>query len=75
MKQCEVFNVHFCDKIQNVSCVSIHCSLLDMEYTEGRYAHEMILYLVFEHMEQDLDCYIRRHSPRGLSERTVKVGS
>ena len=44
-----------------------------MEYMEGRYAHEMILYLVFEHMEQDLDSFIRRHSPKGLPERVVKV--
>lgn len=44
-----------------------------MEHMEGRYAHEMLLYLVFEHMEQDLDSYIRRHSSVGISGRVVKV--
>ena len=50
-----------------------HLRLLDVIHINGRYPHEMILYLVFEHMEQDLDCFIQSSFPAGIGEETVKV--
>ena len=47
--------------------------LLDVIPISGRYPHEMILYLVFEHMEQDLDCFIQNSFPAGIGEDIIRV--
>ena len=36
--------------------------------------HETQLMLVFEHIDQDLDMYLRSLPPAGLAEDEIKVG-
>ena len=49
------------------------CRLLDVQSTEGRFETELIFYMVFEYMEQDLDHFIRQCPTPGLEEGVVKV--
>ena len=48
-------------------------SLLDVQSTEGRYHSEHIFYLVFEHMDQDLDQFIRACPSPGMNETIIRV--
>ena len=34
---------------------------------------QLVLFLVFEHLEQDLDDYIKRLPPSGMSRMTIQV--
>ena len=47
--------------------------LLDVVPSDGRCAHEMVLHMVFEYMEQDLDSFIRHRSPCGIEIQLLKV--
>ena len=47
--------------------------LLDVESSEGRFDNELIFYMVFEYMEQDLDHFISQCPAPGLDEVVVKV--
>ena len=49
------------------------CRLLDVHSTEGRYEHQLIIYMVFEHMDQDLDQFIRQCPPPGMDDGVIKV--
>lgn len=49
------------------------CRLLDVQSTEGRFETELIFYMVFEYMEQDLDHFIKQCPAPGLGEGVVKV--
>ena len=55
------------------SPLSSPCRLLDVQSTEGRFNHELIFYLVFEHMDLDLDQFIRQCPPPGMNELIIKV--
>ena len=44
-----------------------------MQSTEGRYHNEHIFYLVFEHMDLDLDQFIKDCPPPGMNEDIVRV--
>lgn len=44
--------------------------LLDVQCSDGRYEHELIVYMVFEYMDQDLDQFI--HQSR-LDNKLTKV--
>jgi hypothetical protein len=44
--------------------------LLDVHCSRGRYEHELIVYMVFEYMEQDLDKFIRQSR---LDRKLTKV--
>eukprot|EP00731_Ephydatia_muelleri_P013656 Em0007g966a len=46
--------------------------LLDVHSTEGRYEHDWVFYLVFEHMERDLECFIAKCPPPGMNENVIK---
>ena len=46
------------------------CRLLDVHCSKGRYEHELIVYMVFEYMEQDLDKFIRQSR---LDHKLTKV--
>ena len=47
--------------------------LLDVESSEGRFDSELIFYMVFEYMEQDLDHFISQCQAPGMDEGIVKV--
>lgn len=49
-------------------------NLLDVHesQTDGRYAHEGIWYMVFEHMDQDLDQFIKLCPPPGMHDCLIK---
>lgn len=47
--------------------------LLDVQSSTGRYKHETVFYMVFEHMEQDLDQFIKLCPPPGMQENVVRV--
>ena len=49
------------------------CRLLDVQSSEGRFENELIFYMVFEYMEQDLDHFIRQYPAPGMEENLVKV--
>lgn len=49
--------------------------LLDVQSSEGRFENELIFYMVFEYMEQDLDHFISQCPTPGLEESLVKVCS
>ena len=44
--------------------------LLDVQCSDGRFEHELVIYMVFEYMEQDLDHFI--HQAR-LDSKLAKV--
>ena len=44
-----------------------------MQSSEGRFENELIFYMVFEYMEQDLDHFIRQCPSPGMDESVVKV--
>ena len=44
--------------------------LLDVQCSDGRFEHELVVYMVFEYMDQDLDQFI--HQSR-LDSRLTKV--
>ncbi|CAI7988704.1 Cyclin-dependent kinase 4 [Geodia barretti] len=46
--------------------------LLDVQSAEGRYRNEQIFYLVFEHMDQDLDQFIRACPSPGMNETIIR---
>lgn len=46
--------------------------LLDVHSVEGRYPQEVVFYLVFEHMDQDLDQFIRLSPSSGMDKLIVK---
>ena len=50
------------------------CRLLDVHHVEGRFDHELIFYLVFEHMDLDLDQFIKRCPSPGMEEDIIRVG-
>ena len=66
---------YFHDKVSGVCvCDSLSlCRLLDVHSSEGRYEGELIFYMVFEYMEQDLDHFIRQYPAPGMEESIVKV--
>ncbi len=47
--------------------------LLDVQSSEGRFDNELIFYMVFEYMEQDLDHFISQCPAPGMDESIVKV--
>ena len=47
--------------------------MLDVQSAEGRYHNEQIFYLVFEHMDQDLDQFIRDCPSPGMNETLIRV--
>ena len=51
------------------------CRLLDAVSFQGKYKTELIVYLVFEYIDQDLDSCIRHSLPRGLDVQTIKVSN
>ena len=59
----------------NVRTVNRTCRLLDVQSVDGRYAQEMVFYLVFEHMERDLDSFIRTCPPPGMGIEVIKVSA
>lgn len=46
--------------------------LLDVQSAEGRYHNEHVFYLVFEHMDQDLDQFIRDCPSPGMDEMLIR---
>lgn len=53
--------------------VNIICRLLDVLESSGRSQYETVWYMVFEHMEQDLDQYIKNCTTPGLHSSITKV--
>lgn len=53
--------------------INFFVRLLDVDSTEGRYHNEHIFYLVFEHMDQDLDQFIRECPSPGMSCSIIRV--
>ena len=49
--------------------------LLDVQSSVGRYKHEAVFYMVFEHMEQDLDQFIKQCPSPGMHESVIKVST
>lgn len=63
---------HTCEPT-TYTCTNALFRLLDVHHVEGRFNHELIFYLVFEHMDRDLDQFIKHCPPPGMEEDIIRV--
>lgn len=49
------------------------CRLLDVCHGQLERERQLVLFLVFEHLEEDLAGYLNRVGDRGISPKTIQV--
>lgn len=65
--------LHFGPLVLNLLYHSIYVRLLDVCHGQLERERQLVLFLVFEHLEEDLAGYLNRMGDRGMAPKTIQV--